>query len=104
TVGIERRHVSLALYDVLAAVGPAVRLVATDGLVERLRQVKDADELDAIAEACRVTDLAFSDVLAHLRAGATERQIAWRLLESMRGNGAQDAAFDSIVAFGPNSA
>ena len=39
-----------------------------------------------------------------LRPGTTERQISWRLLTPCGARGAEDAAFDSIVAFGPNSA
>jgi len=103
-VAIDRRHVTLAMLDDLAAAAGHVELIRTDGLVETLRMSKDDDEIAALREACQITDAAFTDVLAELRPGKTEREISWRLLESMRRCGAEDAAFDSIVAFGPNSA
>jgi Xaa-Pro aminopeptidase len=36
--------------------------------------------------------------------GKTERQVAWRLLELCHAHGADDRAFESIVASGPNGA
>ena len=103
-VGIERRHVTLALFDELSRVSGGRELIGTDGLAETLRMSKDKAELAALREACEITVAAFADVLGELRQGITERQVAWRLLESMRRFGADDAAFDSIVAFGAHSA
>lgn len=103
-VGIERRHVTLALFDELSRVAGARELVGTDGLVETLRMSKDEAELSALREACEITDAAFTDVLGALRPGTTEREVSWRLTETMRRLGADDAAFDSIVAFGADSA
>jgi Xaa-Pro aminopeptidase len=72
--------------------------------VERLRQVKDDDELEALRTACDITDAAFADVLPTMRAGMTEREIAIALERRMVDLGADQPAFDTIVASGDNGA
>jgi Xaa-Pro dipeptidase len=83
-----------------------VELVPTHGEVERLRVVKDADELERIARAQECADAAFEDAIlvGGLREGVTERQLALELELAMRHAGADDVAFDSIVAFGEQAA
>lgn len=74
-----------------------------DGTVERLRQVKEAAEVERIAEAARITDEAFEHILGFIRAGRTEREVALELEFWMRRNGSEGVAFAPIVASGPNS-
>jgi Xaa-Pro aminopeptidase len=103
-LGIERHHVTLTQYDALvAATGDRVALVDAGRPVEDERVVKDDEELASLAAACRVTDEAFAEVLTRLAPGVTERDVAWVLATEMRARGAVPA-FDSIVAFGPDSA
>ena len=103
-LAIERHHVTLNAYDVLVAASDN-RVSYVDGgeTVEQLRAVKDEAEIAALREACRVTDEVFGAVLGYLRLGVTELDIAWGMQEEMHGRGAEPA-FDSIVAFGHNSA
>ncbi|MGH3278443.1 MAG: M24 family metallopeptidase [Trebonia sp.] len=72
--------------------------------IEELRQVKDGAELDALAEACRLTDAALARVLPQVRPGMSERELAALLDAAMALLGAQRPAFDTIVASGPNGA
>lgn len=81
-----------------------VTLVAAGGLVERLRVVKDAAELEHIRTATRVADAALVEVLAQGVIGRTERSVADALESAMRAHGAQRPSFDSIVAAGPHGA
>lgn len=74
-----------------------------DSTVERLRQVKEAAEIERIEEAARITDEAFEHILGFLRTGRTEREIALELEFWMRKNGSEGVAFSPIVASGPNS-
>ncbi|MFZ0664767.1 MAG: aminopeptidase P family protein [Acidimicrobiales bacterium] len=104
-VGLEAEHVvwaeQLRWADLLA---PFCDLVATSGLVEALRAVKDAGEVSRIARAASVADLALADVLGMLADGSTETEVALALDVAMRRHGAEDRAFETIVASGPNSA
>lgn len=84
--------------------GDAVELVPVGPLVDNLRTVKTPEEIERIAYAVAVTDRALEQVAATLQEGQTEQEIAWRLEVAMRELGAEDLAFPSIVASGPNAA
>ena len=75
-----------------------VELVAAGGAVERLRAVKDAEELRRIRAAARLADAALEEVLERGLAGRTERDVALDLEFTMRRMGAQAASFPPIVA------
>jgi Xaa-Pro aminopeptidase len=100
--GFEADVVTFQGHADLAAEG--LELAPTRGLVDRLRWVKDAEELSAIQAAQDVTDAAFEAIVGTLAAGTTERAVAFDLEAAMRRAGADAAAFDTIVAFGPNAA
>ena len=72
------------------------------GLVQRLRAVKDADEVEALRRACAVGDAALADLLeaGGLRPGRTEREVALELEDRMRRHGAAGPAFETILAAG----
>ena len=57
----------------------AVKLVPVMGLVESLRAVKEPGEIELIRKAAAITDLAFEGVAPIIKAGMTERQVAWEL-------------------------
>jgi Xaa-Pro aminopeptidase len=82
--------------------------VAVTGTVEALREVKDAGELDRMARAAAIADAALAEVVPMLKEVATtkltEAQFALALDTAMRRGGAEDRAFDTIVAVGPHSA
>src|SRR5437868_4006531 len=103
-LAIEHQHVTLASFAQLQeAAAHALEFVNGEQAVERLRAVKDTEEIAVIAAACRITDETFAAVLNRIRPGVTERDIECELRRLMHERGAEPA-FDSIVAFGPNSA
>ena len=67
-----------------------------------MRSVKTPEEISAIEAAQKITDQAFSDILNFIRPGVTEKRIAAELEYSMRKNGADGFAFDTIVVSGEN--
>jgi Xaa-Pro aminopeptidase len=79
-------------------------LVPTHGLVDSVRAVKDEDEVAKLRRAARIADRALEALTAETWVGKTERQVAWRLQELCHAHGADDRAFESIVASGPNGA
>ena len=76
----------------------------TGGLVEELRSVKDAGEIECIRRAARVTAEAFYDVRPLLKPGTRESDLAAEIEYRMRRRGAEAAAFETIVASGPRTA
>jgi Xaa-Pro aminopeptidase len=101
-VGFEADYVSYAAYETLGA--GAVAPVPRRGLVERLRAVKEADELAAVKRACEITDRMFERLVDEQFVGRTEHEVAWTIAQLFHDEGADDVAFESIVASGPNSA
>ncbi|MEX0756189.1 MAG: Xaa-Pro peptidase family protein [Actinomycetota bacterium] len=81
-----------------------VELIGVSGLVEGERLTKDADEVRTLERAQACTDAAFDAVIGGLRPGVTERQVALELEIAMRRAGADDRAFEPIVAFGERAA
>ncbi len=103
-VGFEAGGVTYKLYRDLAEAGDGVELVAVGEEVERLRWIKEPEEVEMIAEAQAVTDDCFDRIVAKLSEGMTEREVALEMELIMRQNGADGLAFDSIVAFGESAA
>lgn len=75
-------------------------VIPTNKVVEKLRMVKDADEISCIREAAKIADKAFKHILSFLKEGAIERDIALELEYFMKKNGASDLSFSTIVASG----
>ena len=104
-VGFDDATLSVKDHATLAGrVADAVELVPAGGIVEELRLVKDADELDKIRAAAKLADAALTDVLARGLAGRTERDVALDLELTMRRAGAESVSFPPIVAAAEHSA
>ena len=82
--------------------------VATSGLIEALREVKDAGEIDRMRHAASIADDALAEVLPLMSSTGTEpiteSEFALALDSAMRQRGAESVAFETIVASGENSA
>ncbi|MBF6096880.1 aminopeptidase P family protein [Nocardia cyriacigeorgica] len=105
-VGYESHVVTVDEHRGFEELGTGLELVATPGLVEQLRMVKDAYEVDRLRAACAVGDAALATLLDRgaLRPGRTERQVARDLEWAMFEHGGEAVAFETIVAAGANSA
>lgn len=93
--------VTYDFYSSLLKTGIKVRPLRS--VVERLRMVKDVEELDLIKESIKRAEAAFNSVLPYIRPGRREREIALRLEEFLKKAGCRRLPFDIIVASGPNS-
>ncbi len=101
-IGIEAATLSVAQWETLR--GGGVEPVATQGLVEALRAVKDAGEIAAIRAACAISDQMFEGLAQERFTGRTERELAWWIERRFRELGAEKTAFDVQVASGVNGA
>jgi Xaa-Pro aminopeptidase len=108
-IGFEAAHLTVDRYRWLTATieagGPKdAELIATERLVERARVRKDPYEIATLREAARRLSLVAAAAPAEVRRGLTERDIAFAIDRRVRQAGFERAAFDTIVASGPNSA
>jgi Xaa-Pro aminopeptidase len=78
--------------------------IATDGLVARIRQVKDEDEIGRMRRAAALGCGLFDAVLQHVATGTTETQVAAQLEFMARLAGVEAMSFETIVASGERSA
>ncbi len=102
-LGFEQQHVTVGAHAAMNRELEGIELVATDGLVESLRMIKDEGELAVIREACKLADDTFSHVLPMLKPGVSERDIALEIELFMRRRGASGTSFETIVASGVRS-
>jgi len=66
--------------------------------------VKTKEEIESIKKACKIAETAFYGVLPLVKKGITEKQLANELEYKMLLLGAEKVSFDTIVAFGANTA
>jgi len=103
--GFEDHDLTVRAHGRLAeSVAEEVELVPAGGLVERLREVKDEEELSAIAEAAKLADGVFERVCERGLVGRTEREVALEAEQAMRERGAEEPSFPAIVASGAHGA
>jgi len=115
-IGIEAAYMPVSRFNAissgLAARAPlpvgsmtgAPALVATERLVERVRVIKDDEELAVLREAGRRLGALAVRVPELVQEGRTELEIAADIDAAMRQSGFSRPAFETIVASGPNSA
>ncbi len=101
---VEGNDISVNALEALKEANPKITFQATDGVVEHLRSIKDESELQLIRLACQISTQALNDTLPKIQIGVSERHLRDLLENRMRELGADDIAFASIVASGPNSA
>jgi Xaa-Pro aminopeptidase len=111
SVGLEADNVTWSGQQSWDELFTGSELVATRGLVEQLRVVKDLGEVARMERAAAIADEALGAVLPLLAAAAdrtgaplTEARFAAALDHAMRERGAEESAFETIVASGENSA
>lgn len=86
------------------ALPDSVSLRAADGVVTKLRMIKDAGEITKIRAAAALLDDAYQLVAELGLAGRTEGEVAWAIERHLREAGASALSFESIVAGGTNGA
>jgi Xaa-Pro aminopeptidase len=81
-----------------------IDMIAVGGMVEKLRTVKSAEEIEKIQKAVGLNELVFQETYKSLTPGQTEREVAIAIESAMMLKGAEGPAFPTIVAAGPNAA
>ncbi|MBR1815746.1 MAG: aminopeptidase P family protein [Lachnospiraceae bacterium] len=104
SVGFENEEVSYKTFmSYKENFDACIKLVPLDERIDKLRVIKKDDELDKIAMAEHIGDMAFTHIIEVLKPGMTEIEIAIELENYMRKNGASGLSFDTIAASGKNS-
>jgi Xaa-Pro aminopeptidase len=100
-VGLEFKNASVDYFIQLEnALPDDAEILSFDGMIEKIRSVKDMMELAYITKAEKIGDQAFSYILGEIKPGVTEKEIAFKLEMKMRELGAEKLSFDTIVVSG----
>lgn len=81
-----------------------VKLKDASEKIEKAFSIKSAFEIKNIKKACDIAEKAFYNILPFVKKGITEKQLANELEYEMLKLGAEKTSFDTIVAFGQNTA
>ena len=103
-LAFEADDLTVSTHTALKSQCPGQEWVPSQGLVESLREVKDAEEQAAIRRAIDVAERAFGVVRASLLGSQTEKDLADALDHQIRRFGGAGCCFEPIVGVGPNGA
>jgi Xaa-Pro aminopeptidase len=104
-LGIEAEHLGAASAQRLGRTLPqGCKLRHTSMLVERIRTVKDTEELNRLRSAVLLGSSLFDNTVNRIRGGVKETEIAAELECDARQSGAEGMSFQTIVASGKRSA
>ncbi|MHB9133067.1 MAG: M24 family metallopeptidase [Armatimonadota bacterium] len=106
TIGFEPADVTVAMFNHLGGNDPAVpyTLQPAPDIVENVRIVKDAGEIERIRKAVEIADQTYTHLTHMVKPGVTEHELALEAEWYMRRQGADGMSFDIIVATGDHSA
>lgn len=98
-------HLTVAQKEALqGAAGSKVRWIIDKSAVEKLRSVKDADELAVMREAADIVSEVFRGLLQAIKPGVSELSLAARIEYDIKRRGGSGPSFETIVASGPRAA
>ena len=102
-IGIEKRgwFLTVGLYEQLAA--HFDRIGDGSGIVETLRQVKSAREIEYLERAATYTDAGMLAAIEALRSGATENDLVAEMLRGAVAAGSEYFGMEPLVSSGPRS-
>lgn len=102
-VGFEENYETFLSYTKLIRLFRIKEAIEAGKLIERMREVKDEDEIKNIEIACNITDECFLYLQDFIKIGMTEKEIAFEIYRFFIDHKADGLAFDTIVASGKNS-
>ncbi len=104
-IGFEAGHLPYGLWESFnEALEGVARLEPGPNIIDRIRMVKDPDEIETMRASIALNDAAFAHLARGLAVGQTERELAWELERYVRTHGGEGLAFDPITVAGPNTA
>ena len=100
-IGVSARSWAESLLH-LRSIFPDAEFVNIEPVINSLRQIKSAKELELMTEACRVVDSVLADIQGKVVAGVTEMELASEISYKMKLAGSRTDSFDTAVwSMGP---
>ncbi|MBN2876429.1 MAG: aminopeptidase P family protein, partial [Bacilli bacterium] len=97
------KHLKSGFLLKLMKLNPLLK-VELDDLADRIRSIKDKDEIETMRIASQINDAVMSEVEALCVPGVLEKEIASQIEDLFISKGATSVSFPPIIAFGTNTA
>ncbi|MDQ3549836.1 MAG: Xaa-Pro peptidase family protein [Chloroflexota bacterium] len=97
TIGVPKMLWSETLLSLQRALPNARFLPLGDRLVDKIREVKDADEIAALEACARITDAAFSAVVSQMHSGMLDRDLVIEIDYQLKKHGGDGYSFMPAV-------
>jgi len=82
---------------------PAHQVAKSNPILQRLRSIKETEEIDLIQQACTITEKGFRRILGFVKPGVMEYEIEAELLHEFVRNRSKGFAYGPIIASGNNA-
>ncbi|MCR5784034.1 MAG: aminopeptidase P family protein [Eubacterium sp.] len=104
TIGFEDLNIKYSSYKKYTEKFRTIEFKEIGDAIESLRMVKTDEEIELLAMAEKIGDMAFKDILPMIKPGISELSLAAEIEYAMKRNGAEGFSFDTIVAAGEGGA
>lgn len=104
SVGVEGQVMRVFVDQAFRQAAPGLAIHDTQQQIAALRLHKNAEEIDAMRRAIRLSERALANTIDQVAVGMTERAIEKLLVQNLFAEGAEELAFSPIVAAAENSA
>lgn len=109
-LGFDQHHTTYHAFSTLTQLALTLKsqsysleIIPIESIVQQLRFIKDEEEIVCLRKAAHLGYQGYEFIVSLLREGITESELAFELEFFWKKQGASRLAFDSIIAFGPNS-
>ena len=103
-VGFDSSFVTVDKAIALHKLAHAIEWIPVPKPMKGLRAIKDTEEISALKKAAQVTGDGYLEMVKRLKEGILEQELALDFEIFCRKRGASKVSFETIVAFGENSA
>jgi len=103
-VAFDAEKLPVSFFNSLLDALPEIQFIPLADQLDQLRAVKTAEEIDSVTLAAAIASSAFEELLSLVKPGVSERKLALELEILMKTRGADEKAFDFIVASGERGA
>ncbi len=101
-LGIDQNWLCSYLIDLLETL-PGIK-VEKSTIVEKLREIKEGQEIDILRQSARIADAVMYQILQLQHFPSTERDVAGTISSFFAEHGVNELSFKPIIGFGKNSA
>lgn len=105
SVGFEGNVLTFSEYQKMKInLNKAKSFVSLEGLIDKLRIIKDEEEIESIQQAVLLGDKVFDHIIKFIKPGMKETDVSSEMEYTMRKLGAKGPSFETIVGAGYRSA